>query len=362
MMMEIEEKYMRRCIELAQNGCCYAAPNPLVGAVLVCNGRIIGEGYHARCGEAHAEVNAIRSVRETLLLRSATLYVSLEPCSHYGKTPPCADLIIEKQIPRVVVGCLDPFIKVAGRGIEKLRAAGVEVVTGLLEKECKALIGRFLTFHLQERPYITLKWAQSSDGFIDRLRTGGEPLHLSSPLTLMRVHRLRAEHSAILVGSRTALLDNPSLNVRHWSGPQPVRLVIDRQGTLPRQLHLFDGQQRTLVLTDRCTPHQLPPRQTRPGEGRCPVEYAAECHTLDFSAPLPPQIAALLHREGLQSLLVEGGRYTLQSFIDLGLWDEAWVEEAPLIIGQGVAAPSLKEYKSVETEQHFGHIIRHYRK
>lgn len=343
--MEIEEKYMRRCIELAQNGCCYAAPNPMVGAVIVSNGRIIGEGYHARCGEAHAEVNAIRSVREPHLLRSATLYVSLEPCSHYGKTPPCANLIIEKQIPRVVVGCLDPFIKVAGRGIEKLRAAGVEVATGVLEEECKALINRFLTFHQQQRPYITLKWAQSSDGFIDRLRTGGEPLHLSSPLTLMRVHRLRAEHSAILVGRGTALLDNPSLNVRHWSGPQPVRIVIDRQGKLQQQhLHLFDGSQRTLLLTE--TP------------GTLPVEY----RILDFSSPLPPQIATLLHHEGLQSLLVEGGSYTLQSFIDAGLWDEAFVEEAPLVIGQGVTAPTLKELKSVEVEQHFGHLFRHYRK
>lgn len=343
--MEIEEKYMRRCIELAQNGCCYAAPNPMVGAVIVSNGRIIGEGYHARCGEAHAEVNAIRSVREPHLLRSATLYVSLEPCSHYGKTPPCADLIIEKQIPRVVVGCLDPFIKVAGRGIEKLRAAGVEVATGVLEEECKALINRFLTFHQQQRPYITLKWAQSSDGFIDRLRTGGEPLHLSSPLTLMRVHRLRAEHSAILVGRGTALLDNPSLNVRYWSGPQPVRIVIDRQGKLQQQhLHLFDGSQRTLLLTE--TP------------GTLPVEY----RILDFSSPLPPQIATLLHNEGLQSLLVEGGSYTLQSFINAGLWDEAFVEEAPLVIGQGVTAPTLKELKSVEVEQHFGHLFRHYRK
>ena len=352
--MEIEEKYMRRCIELAQNGCCYAAPNPMVGAVVVCHGRIIGEGYHARCGEAHAEVNAIRSVREPHLLRSATLYVSLEPCSHFGKTPPCADLIVEKQIPRVVVGCLDPFAKVAGRGIEKLRAAGIEVVTGLLETECRALIERFLTFHLQQRPFITLKWAQSSDGYIDRLRTGGEPLHLSSPLTLLRVHRLRAEHSAILVGSRTAQLDNPSLNVRHWSGPQPVRLVIDRHRSLPKQLHLFDGKQRTLVLTE-----SLPPEAQQPSaEERSAVHY----RQLDFNAPLPTQIATLLHSEGLQSLLVEGGRITLQSFIDAGLWDEAWVEEAPLTIGQGVAAPSLKEFKSLEVEQHFGHLIRHYKK
>lgn len=349
---------MRRCIELAQNGCCYAAPNPMVGAVIVCHGRIIGEGYHARCGQAHAEVNAIRSVHDSRLLRSATLYVSLEPCSHYGKTPPCAELIIEKQIPRVVVGCLDPFVKVAGRGVEKLRAAGVEVVTGLLEQECKKLIRRFLTFHLQQRPYITLKWAQSCDGFIDRLRHDGEPTHISSPLTLTYVHRLRAEHSAILVGCRTALLDNPSLNVRHWSGPQPVRLVIDRKHSLPSRFHLFDGSQRTLILTESADSPVYPIRQETSSKMQFPIER----RILNFSASLPPQIAALLHQEGLQSLLIEGGRYTLQSFIDAGLWDEAFVEESPLTIRQGVTAPALKEFKSVTTEQHFGHLIRHYKK
>lgn len=346
--MDIEEKYMRRCIELAQNGCCYAAPNPMVGAVIVCDGRIIGEGYHARCGQAHAEVNAIRSVRQPELLRRATLYVSLEPCSHYGKTPPCADLIVEKGIPRVVVGCLDPFEKVAGRGIAKLKAAGIEVVTGLLEAECRQLIRRFLTFHLKRRPYITLKWAQSADGFIDRQRTAGEQVHLSSPLTQMRVHRLRAEHKAILVGRHTALLDNPSLNVRCWSGPQPLRVVTDRLLSLPQDLHLFDGSQPTLVLTDKGTPIPTGLRQN--------LSYKA----IDFSLSLPQQIASALYQEGVQSLLVEGGLQVLQSFINAGIWDEAWVEEAPLLIREGVAAPTMKNGQIAEQKSHFGHIIRHY--
>ena len=178
-----EEKYMLRCIQLAQNGLCNTAPNPMVGAVIVCDGKIIGEGYHVRCGEAHAEVNAIRSVKDTSLLKRSTIYVSLEPCSHYGKTPPCADLIIEKQIPRIVIGCRDPFSKVAGRGIQKLKDAGREVIVGVLETECRQLIRRFITFHTLRRPYITLKWAESSDRYIDYSRTDGKPVILSSPLT-----------------------------------------------------------------------------------------------------------------------------------------------------------------------------------
>ena len=236
-----EEKYMLRCIQLAQNGLCNVAPNPMVGAVIVCDGKIIGEGYHAHYGEAHAEVNAIRSVKEASLLRHSTIYVSLEPCSHYGKTPPCADLIIEKQIPRIVIGCQDPFSRVAGRGIQKLKDAGREVTVGVLEAECRQLIRRFITFHTLRRPYITLKWAESSDRFIDISRTDGKPVILSSPLTSMLVHKKRAEHSAILVGTHTAKLDNPSLNVRHWCGRSPVRIVLDRKQTLSPELHLFDG-------------------------------------------------------------------------------------------------------------------------
>ena len=213
-----EEKYMQRCIELARNGLCNVSPNPMVGAVIVHNGRIIGEGYHIRCGQAHAEVNAIRSVKDQTLLKHSTIYVSLEPCSHYGKTPPCADLIIEKQIPRIVIGCQDPFSEVAGRGIQKLRNAGREVIVGVLEKECRDLIRRFITFNTLRRPYIILKWAESSDGFIDINRSEGHPVMLSTSLTSMLVHKKRSESDAIMVGSRTALLDNPSLTVRNWYG------------------------------------------------------------------------------------------------------------------------------------------------
>ena len=188
-----EEKYMRRCIQLAKNGLCNVSPNPMVGAVIVCEGQIIGEGYHIRCGEAHAEVNAIRSVKDPSLLKHSTIYVSLEPCSHHGKTPPCADLIIEKQIPRIVIGCQDPFSKVAGKGIQKLRDAGCEVIVGVLETECRELIRKFITFHTLHRPYIVLKWAESADGFIDLERTEGQPVILSTPLTSMLVHKKRAD-------------------------------------------------------------------------------------------------------------------------------------------------------------------------
>lgn len=234
--MTTDEKYMARCIQLARNGFYGAAPNPMVGAVIVHEGKIIGEGYHIRCGEAHAEVNAICSVYNPELLKDSTIYVSLEPCSHYGKTPPCADLIIEKGIPRVVVGCTDPFARVFGRGIRKLRDAGIEVTVGVLEKECLALNRRFIRFHLHHRPYITLKWAESADGYMDRPRTDfrtEKPYAFSTPYTQMLVHGLRAGQQAILVGRQTALADDPSLTNRLWPGRSPLRLVIDRGGTLP---------------------------------------------------------------------------------------------------------------------------------
>ena len=241
---------MSRCIQLARNGFYGAAPNPMVGAVIVHDGKIIGEGYHVRCGGPHAEVNAVRSVRNPELLKESTIYVSLEPCSHYGKTPPCADLIVEKGIPRVVVGCMDPFAKVAGRGIRKLQEAGIEVTVGVLEAECLALNRRFITFHTHHRPYITLKWAESADGFMDSLRTDYEkekPYAFSTPYTRMLVHRCRAEHQAILVGRQTALADNPSLNLRMWPGKSPLRLVMDRRGDLPGHLALFNDGAETRV-------------------------------------------------------------------------------------------------------------------
>ena len=339
-----EEKYMRRCIELAKNGLCNVAPTPMVGAVIVCDGLIIGEGYHIRCGEAHAEVNAIRSVKDKSLLSRSTIYVSLEPCSHYGKTPPCADLIIEKQIPRIVIGCQDPFSQVAGRGIQKLRDAGREVTVGVLEKECRYLIRRFITFNTLHRPFITLKWAESADHFIDVERTDGNPVVLSSPLTSMLVHKKRAEHSAILVGTRTAKLDNPSLNVRNWYGRPPIRLVIDRKQSLSPTLHLFDGSVLTLVFTEHF--HDALPN----------VEYLP----IDFQQDILPQIMQILYERGIQSLLVEGGSTLLQSFIDAGLWDEAYVEESPRSLISGVKAPEMNDKISYASEQSFGRSIRHY--
>lgn len=322
--MTNDEKYMMRCIQLAQNGKLGAAPNPMVGAVVVCDGRIIGEGYHAKCGEAHAEVNAINSVKDESLLRRSTLYVSLEPCAHYGKTPPCAKLIVSKGIPKVVIGCQDPFSKVAGKGIEILKQAGCEVVVGVLEKACQVLNKAFFTVQLKHRPFITLKWAQSADGFMDVERNDGEPVKLSSPLTLLIAHKRRAEHQAIIVGTQTARLDNPSLNVRDWCGPQPLRIVIDKDLTLPRHLHLFDGSQPTLVVTEK-------------------NETIAGAMTLqvDFNQSILPQLMEELQRRNIQSLLVEGGSKLLQSFIDEGLWDEAYVEHCPQVLGHGILSPSL---------------------
>ena len=323
--MTTDEKYIRRCIELASNGLCNAAPNPMVGAVIVHNGKIIGEGYHARCGEGHAEVNAIRSVKDESLLKESTIYVSLEPCSHYGKTPPCADLIISKGIPRVVVGCIDPFSQVSGRGIQKLRNAGIDVTVGVLEDECKNLIRRFVTFNTRKRPYITLKWAESADGFIDINRENGSPVVLSTPVTSMYVHKQRAEHKAILVGRRTALLDNPSLTTRNWYGKNPLRLVIDRNLTLPAELKLFDHSTPTMVFTEK----------QKNSEDN--LEYVA----LDFSKDILPQICTVLYDRKIQSLLVEGGTTLLQSFIDSELWDEIFVEHSEKVLYEGVKSPII---------------------
>lgn len=323
--MTEDEKYIRRCIQLARNGLCTAPPNPTVGAVIVCDGKIIGEGYHVHCGEGHAEVNAIGSVKDKSQLKHSTIYVSLEPCSHYGKTPPCADLIIRMGIPRVVIGCVDPFSLVAGRGIRKLKDAGVEVKVGVLERECHNLIRRFVVFNTRKRPYITLKWAQSADGFIDVHREGGSPKVLSTPISSLYVHKQRAEHKAILVGRNTALLDNPSLTVRGWSGANPVRMVIDRDLSLPSTLHLFDGTCVTWVFTS----------QTKEPDPN--IIY----YTLDFSQDVLQQICQVLYEKKIQSVLVEGGRGLLQSFIGQGLWDEIFVEHSRCVLHDGVPAPVI---------------------
>lgn len=344
--MIVEEKYMARCIELARGGAGHTAPNPMVGAVIVHKGKIIGEGFHRKCGEAHAEVNAVASVRDEALLRDSTIYVSLEPCSHYGKTPPCAELIIKKGIPRVVVGTLDPFPEVSGRGVRMLREAGIEVVTGVLEEEARALNPAFMTFQMRKRPYIYLKWAQSADGFLDVRREDASepPVRLSSAETLRRVHRLRSEVAAILVGTRTALLDNPSLTVRHWTGRSPVRVVLDRMLKLPADAHLLDGTVRTLVFT------------ALEAESRPNVEYVR----IDFGQEVLPQVLHYLAGQQLNSLMVEGGARLLAGFLDAGLWDEAWVETAPVVLGAGVKAPAVPGVL-VATEQRDGHLLARWR-
>lgn len=310
--------YMRRCIQLAKCGEAGAPPNPMVGAVIVCDGRIIGEGFHRRCGGPHAEVNAINSVQDKHILSRSTIYVSLEPCAHYGKTPPCADLIIKSGIPRVVIGCADPFAKVNGLGIKKLQDAGCEVEVGVLEEACRELNRRFFTFHQEHRPWITLKWAQSKDDFING--------KFSNALTQTLVHRLRARSGAILVGTRTALLDNPTLTTRYWSGPHPLRLTIDRHNILPPTLHIKDGSTPTHIYHEESI-----------GE-----------------------ILQDLYARGIQSLLVEGGAKLLQSFIDKGLWDEARIETAPFCLSEGVAAPILKN-EQLQSEQNIGgNIVRQY--
>lgn len=345
--MTTDELYMSRACELAMGGVYHAAPNPQVGAVIVCDGKIIGEGFHRRCGGPHAEVNAIASVRDESLLQRSTIYVTLEPCSHYGKTPPCADLIVSKRIPRVVVGCVDPFSKVSGNGIRKLREAGIEVTVGVLEDRCRRLIERFVTFHTQQRPYITLKWAESADGFIDVKRDGGSPHVISCRFTSMLVHRLRARHQAIMVGRNTALADNPSLTTRLWPGGSPLRVVTDRNLVLPHSLKLFDGTVPTLVFTCRKDVPQLD---------------GADFVTLPEADYDLPHFMTELHRRGVQSLLVEGGRELLQSFIDCRLWDEAHIETGRCVLHDGVEAPVMRGGVLCESRECFGALLRTFRR
>ena len=347
--MTTDEKYMFRCLQLARNGMYGAPPNPMVGAVIVWRGRIIGEGYHRRCGGPHAEVNAIRSVSDETLLRESTMYVSLEPCAHYGKTPPCADLIVSKGIPRVVVGCADPFARVAGRGIALLREAGAEVTVGVLERECLELNRRFITFHTLRRPYITLKWAESADGFVDRLRTSSSepPYAFSTPYSRMWMHRERALHQAILVGTRTALADNPSLLNRFWPGASPLRLVLDRTGQLPSRLKLFDGEAPVRVYVDRSA--AAPAYEGRRG---------VTCVRADFGRGVLPQVLSDLYALQVQSLLVEGGSRLLTSFLEAGLWDEARIEQSRDVLGTGVPAPAHPR-GIVRTELLDGNTIVH---
>ncbi|MDR1742273.1 MAG: bifunctional diaminohydroxyphosphoribosylaminopyrimidine deaminase/5-amino-6-(5-phosphoribosylamino)uracil reductase RibD [Dysgonamonadaceae bacterium] len=328
--MTIDEKYMRRCLHLAAKGIGFTKPNPMVGAVIVHSDRIIGEGYHRKYGEPHAEVNAIMSVKDSYLLSESTLYVSLEPCSHYGKTPPCAALIVSKKIPRVVVACSDPNPMVSGNGIQMMKDAGIDVSLGLLQKEAEALNRSFFVNQLYNRPYITLKWAQSRDGFIDHHRTSlseNPPVQLSNNITMSLVHKLRTEVQGIMVGTNTVMLDNPRLTARKWYGENPVRIAIDRAGLIPADSAIFNDEADTILFTQR-------------------LDYPTKKNNLktiaiDFADNVNRQILEHLYREGIYSVMVEGGSHLLQSFIDAGMWDEAFVEIAPKNLVSGVKSPGI---------------------
>jgi diaminohydroxyphosphoribosylaminopyrimidine deaminase/5-amino-6-(5-phosphoribosylamino)uracil reductase len=324
-MKEKDELYMQRAIELANRAGGYNAPNPRVGAVVVYQDKIIGEGYHERSGEGHAEVNAIASVQpeNRALLPNSTIYVTLEPCFHYGKTPPCVELILKHKIPRVVIACKDPFEKVAGQSIQKLQEEGVEVLVGVLEKEATWLVRRFFTTVQKKRPYVLLKFAQSKDGFM------GDPskeISISNPLSKRLVHQWRSEETAIMVGTNTALVDNPQLNNRLYYGRTPLRLVLDRQLRLPEDLYLFDNTIETWVFT---------------AEKKVSTRDKVRYISLDFDANLLTRILAYLHEQKIQSVLVEGGQQLLQGFLDANLWDEAKVLSSNENLKQGVAAPEI---------------------
>lgn len=328
--MNIHEKYINRCIRLAENGLGSTYPNPLVGSVVVHKDRIIGEGWHRRAGEPHAEVHAIRSVKERELLRASTIYVSLEPCSHHGKTPPCSDLIIASGIPRVVIGTIDPFAAVSGRGIQKLLTAGCDVTVGVLEKECLELNKRFFTYHNKKRPYIILKWAESADGYLSPAhRKETAPVWITHKYARQLVHRWRSEEQAILTGTKTVIADNPRLDTRDWYGKSPVRAVLDRSLRIPHDYHVWDDSVKTLFLSEK--------QPGMSGEHTTVVPF-------DFSGDVAGEIAKLLYEQELQSVIIEGGQRTLQTFIAAGLWDEARIFRGDVMFNGGTPAPELQGF------------------
>ena len=328
--MKSAKLYMHRCLQLAQLGAYYVAPNPMVGAVLVGgDGQILGEGWHERYGEAHAEPNCLRNAEknhpEGFNYKDCTLYVSLEPCSHYGKTPPCAKLIIEKGIGRVVVGCLDPNPRVAGRGVKMMQDAGIEVIVGVLESECREVNKRFICLQEEERPYVVLKWAQTSDGYIDVEREEGNPMVISTPLMKQLVHQQRAENMAIMVGTRTVLLDNPRLLTTHWSGRNPIRVTLDRHGVLPANSKIFSDESETIVYSENT----------------------------DWKFILKD-----LARRNIHSILVEGGAMLLNHILDSGVYDEVHVEVGTATLGEGIRGVKAPDYVFNSTPQTIdGHLV-----
>jgi diaminohydroxyphosphoribosylaminopyrimidine deaminase/5-amino-6-(5-phosphoribosylamino)uracil reductase len=332
--VQSQEIFMGRCLELAMNGLGYVAPNPLVGAVIVQNGKVIGEGYHRQYGKSHAEVNAINAVKEHSVLKESTLYVNLEPCAHMGKTPPCSELIIQKGIPHVVIGTSDPNALVAGKGIQHLKKNGVRVEENILNDKCLEVNKRFFTFHQKKRPYIILKWAQTEDGYIDTIRKPGEPIGvnwISNSLSQILVHKWRAEEQAILIGTNTVIIDNPQLTVRHWEGRNPVRVIIDRNLRIPGGASVFNQFAPTWLFN-------------RKKSGK---QGATEWIRVEEEKILEPVLEYLYNR-GIQSLLVEGGREMLQYFISNRLWDEARIFIGPKTFGKGIRSPEISGQKTYD--------------
>ena len=335
--MNLHETYMARCLQLAANGLGTTYPNPMVGCVIVYRGRIIGEGWHRRAGEPHAEVIAVESVKDKSLLRDSELYVNLEPCSHHGKTPPCADLIVRHQIPRVYIGTTDDNELVSGKGIKRLRANGAEVMTGILEAECRTLNRRFFTFHNKKRPYVILKWAESSDGFMfpyDRESEERGPVWISNVFSRQLVHKWRAEEQAILVGTQTVIADDPSLTVRDFSGESILRVVIDPHIELCSESKVFKGEIETLLFYDSNLK-----TSSHTGSHNENVKKVG----LSFDQNVPAQILNYLWQAGIQSLIVEGGAITLQGFIESGLWDEGRIFIGASVLRDGGRPPDLSD-------------------
>ncbi|WP_027376474.1 bifunctional diaminohydroxyphosphoribosylaminopyrimidine deaminase/5-amino-6-(5-phosphoribosylamino)uracil reductase RibD [Kaistella palustris] len=316
----IHEIYMRRCIELAEKALGRTYPNPLVGSVIVHRGRIIGEGYHHKAGESHAEVNAIASVKNKELLKESTIYVSLEPCSHFGKTPPCANLLVEMGFKKVIIGTLDTNEKVNGRGKEILEKAGIEVITGVLEKECRELNKRFFTFHQKKRPYLLLKWAQSADGFLDQ---NFRPTQIGNSLTKQFVHGIRSEEQSILVGTKTALTDNPTLTVRELAGKNPIRILLDLQLKVPPTFHIYNDEAPSIIFNEI------------KDEIRGNIKFIKTGRENFLQ-----NLMLKLYEENIQSVLIEGGNYTLTQFLQADLWDELMIiKNEELNLHNGTCAP-----------------------
>ena len=342
--MKSHEYYMSRCLEIAESGLPYAMPNPSVGAVLVHNDIIIGEGYTSAYGGPHGEVNAFKSVKNIDLLPEATLYVSLEPCSHFGKTPPCCDLVITKGVKKVVIGMPDPFAKVAGNGIKRLKAAGVDVIVGVLEKECWEVNKRFFTYHEKKRPYIILKWAETKDGFVaPQIQNEKAPVWITNKFTRQWVHKLRSEEQAILVGTQTVIKDNPKLNTRDYFGNSPIRVILDQHLKITTDYAVYDNSVKTIIINSK---------QTLQTEN---IYF----EKIDFNESIPNQILEILFQHGIQSVIVEGGAQTLQTFINQNYWDEAFVCKGNSYFKQGVKAPNISGDVVAQYNIKTDHIIQY---